>query len=443
MNDELKQDDGVSLGQLFSWLWRKKIIGLIVFLAVAVVCFVIIFLISNAKAVYSISFNYGSTPNLSENKFLNNTSFNYLNLISKNTLTDVKNSSDEFKNIDIDKVSNSISITENKVYTNDTLDYIYYVIEVKPRAFNSANEAKKFLIELSNWPIKYNDNFLNLINFNSNFDLIKPSLTYEDELSYIDSQVNLIKNGYEDLIEKFGDNYVSINENGENSYYYLSQLLNIFNANLNNFNYSMLEAILDSNHYVKLGENNDTSYYDSFLSTNINALKTQKDTLDKQKEALNNQINSILSQISGNITSSALDNLINSLSNCITQLSEVEKEISNLEATQARITEQKGLGDNGFAEDKEFGETLNNIVSFLQEETTLYSTVYKEIYSLSFEIIYTESSVVVSSGGISMVINAGISIILGLVVGAITATILGYNSEKKELLTKKEEEIKA
>lgn len=443
MNDELKQDDGVSLGQLFSWLWRKKIIGLIVFLAVAVVCFVIILLISNTKAVYSISFNYASTPNLSENKFLNNTSFNYLNLISKNTLTAVKNSSDEFKNIDIDKVSNSISITENKVYTNDTLDYIYYVIEVKPRAFNSANEAKKFLIELSNWPIKYNDNFLNLINFNSNFDLINSSLTYEDDLSYIDSQVNLIKNGYEDLIEKFGDIYVSINENGENSYYYLSQLLNIFNANLNSFNYSMLEAILDSNHYVKLGENNDTSYYDSFLSTNINALKTQKDALDKQKEALNNQINSILSQTSGNITSSALDNLINSLSNCITQSSEVEKEISNLEATQARITEQKGLGDNGFADDKEFGETLNNIVSFLQEETTLYSTIYKEIYSRSFEIIYNESSVVVSAGGISMVINAGISIILGLVVGAITATILGYNSEKKELLTKKEEEIKA
>lgn len=443
MNDELKQDDGVSLGQLFSWLWRKKIIGLIVFLAVAIVCFVIIFLISNAKAVYSISFNYGSTPNLSENKYLNNTNFNYLNLISKNTLTEVKNSSDEFKNIDIDKVSNSISITENKVYTNDTLDYIYYVIEVKPRAFNSANEAKNFLIELSNWPIKYNDNFLNLINFNSNFDLIKPSLTYENELSYIDSQVNLIKNGYNNLINTFGDGYVSIDDNGENSYYYLSQLLNSFNANLNSFNYSMLEAILDSNHYVKLGENNDTSYYDSFLNTNINALEAQKKALETQKEALNNQINSILNQTSGNITSSALDNLINSLSNCITQLSEVTKEISNLEATQARITEQKGLGDNGFAEDKEFGEALNNIVSFLQEETTLYSTVYKELYSRSFEIIYNESSVVVSSGGISMVINAGISIILGLVVGAITATILGYNSEKKELLTKKEEEIKA
>ena len=443
MNDELKQDDGVSLGQLFSWLWRKKIIGLIVFLAVAVVCFVIILLISNTKAVYSISFNYCSTPNLSENKFLNNTNFNYLNLISKNTLTEVKNSSDEFKNIDIDKVSNSISITENKVYNNDTLDYIYYVIEVKTGVFNSANEAKKFLIELSNWPIKYNDNFLNLINFNSNFDLINSSLTYEDELSYIDSQVNLIKNGYEDLIEKFGDNYVSINKNGENSYYYLSQLLNIFNANLNNFNYSMLEAILDSNHYVKLGENNDTSYYDSFLSTNINALKTQETALTKQKVELNNQINSILSKISGNITSSALDNLINSLSNCITQLSEVTKEKSNLEATQTRINDQKGSGDNGFAKDKEFGETLNNIVSFLQEETALYSTVYKEIYSRSFEIIYNESSVVVSAGGISMVINAGISIILGLVVGAITATILGYNSEKKELLTKKEEEIKA
>lgn len=443
MNDELKQDDGVSLGQLFSWLWRKKIIGLIVFLAVAVVCFVIILLISNTKAVYSISFNYGSTPNLSENKYLNNTNFNYLNLISKNTLTEVKNSSDEFKNIDIDKVSNSISITENKVYNNDTLDYLYYVIEVKTGAFNNSNEAKNFLIELSNWPIKYNDNFLNLINFNSNFDLIKPSLTYENELSYIDSQVNLIKNGYNNLINTFGDGYVSIDDNGENSYYYLSQLLNSFNANLNSFNYSMLEAILNSNHYVKLGENNDTSYYDSFLNTNINALEAQKKALETQKEALNNQINSILNQTSGNITSSALDNLINSLSNCITQLSEVTKEISNLEATQARITEQKGLGDNGFAEDKEFGETLNNIVSFLQEETTLYSTVYKELYSRSFEIIYNESSVVVSSGGISMVINAGISIILGLVVGAITATILGYNSEKKELLTKKEEEIKA
>ena len=117
--------------------------------------------------------------------------------------------------------------------------------------------------------------------------------------------------------------------------------------------------------------------------------------------------------------------------------------ISNESSKCTNCGTEKGLGDNGFAEDKKFGETLNNIVSFLQEETTLYSTVYKELYSRSFEIIYNESSVVVSSGGISMVINAGISIILSLVVGAITATILGYNSEKKELLTKKEEEIKA
>ena len=46
-NTTIVEDEGVSLGEIFSLIWRKKILGLIVFLAVALVSFLAIYFIGN------------------------------------------------------------------------------------------------------------------------------------------------------------------------------------------------------------------------------------------------------------------------------------------------------------------------------------------------------------------------------------------------------------
>ena len=469
-NTTIVEDEGVSLGEIFSWIWRKKILGLILFLAVALVSFLAIYFIGNRSVQYTVSFDYGNTPRLEEGSHLDGSTFNYLSLISRESLNEVK-SNEEFASIDVNELLKSISITETNVYdsTNTTqLVDNYYVLSADASNFSSDEQARKFFLALITSPIDYNQTYLTSLNFESGFSLIEQSRTYEDELTYINNQVNLIINGYNSLIGEFGDvsvplsnangNYIMSTYEEATSYFTLSQIQSNINITLNSYNYNYLSDILDSNNYIKISDTSDLTannpdiiYYQTMYNSRVNALLKANEELQAQVDALTEQINEVLNSGNGNIIdSAALQTLIERRSNYQEQIVNNNNNLKIIQGEDGlggilnHITEELAKGEEAFKADIAFGTTLDEIVTLLENATSTYTSIYKSLYANRFNVNYRNAGIIDTTGGISLIINLAISVVLGLIVGAVVAGIVGYNDTKKDKPKKiKEVELKA
>ncbi len=441
-NKELttSQDDGVSIGQICSWIWSKKIIGLIVFVVVAIIGFLCIYLYSNSSSVYQISFDYGTTPNLESGTYLDGTPFNYLDVVFHTNIESVIESNDDYSNLDVEDILESITIQITYEYDeNSNIIDTYYTIEVNQNCFSSKEQARQFLMDLVNVPIDTTSDYINNVSFDSFFSLIETAVTYEEEVSYITSQIELLTSGYAELINLVGDIKVYMNEGVDSlvigdendSVYTLSQLQNILISNLSRYNYDLLEEIIDAYNYVKLDSNGTANYYVDLYTQRLAALEAREGTLTIYIAALTEQIESI---IEGNaiVDSSGLSTLINSRYSYQNELISVQQQIANISATLSRIEEQNNLGENGYIDDKAFGENLAELTAYLEYATETFTSIYKELYSRLITINYYSASIIVEDGGISTIINAGISVVLGLLVGCVVAGVLGYNSSKKK-----------
>ena len=470
-NTTIVEDEGVSLGEIFSWIWRKKILGLIIFLAVALVSFLAIYFIGNRSVQYTVSFDYGNTPRLEEGSYLDGSTFNYLSLISSENLNEVK-SNEEFASIDVNELLKSISITETNVYdsTNTTLLVDnYYTLSANASNFSSDEQARDFFLALINLPIDYNQIYLTSLNFESGFSLIEQSRTYEDELTYINSQVNLIINGYNSLINEFGNvsvplsnangNYTMSNYEEATSYFTLSQIQSNINITLNSYNYNYLSDILASKNYIKISDTSDLTannpdiiYYQTMYNSRVNALEKANEELQAQVDALTQQINEVLNSGTGTniIDSAALQSLIERRSNYQEQIVNNNNNLKIIQGEEGlggilnHITEELAKGEEAFKEDIAFGTTLEEIVTLLENATNTYTSIYKSLYANRFNVNYRNASIIDTTGGISLIINLAISVVLGLIVGAVVAGIVGYNDTKKDKPKKiKEVELKA
>lgn len=453
MNDEnmSNQEDGVSLAEIWSWIWNKKILGLIVFVVLAIVSFLVILFISNKKTVYVVNFDYGTTPNFSSGTYLDGEVFNYLKIVEEANLTRVKESDEQFSNLDVKDLVKGISITTTNLYdentSSDVLRDTYYTITVDAGLFSDEDEAKNYLIALINLPLEKNSVFLTNLSFEANYQYITNAKTYEEQITYLKDQVNLLNNGYNDLLNKFDDINIYMQNDQDNlvisdtnvNTYKLSQLKQNLNTGLNDYNYDNLEYIVEANSFVKLDKDGSTSYYDNLYPQRLAALNTQKSVLEARKTSLDTQINSIISGESNNIIidTSSLQSLFDERNSIASELVELNRQICNIDKVQTHITTEKEKTEGGFADDIAFGKNLDSLFEFIKGQTITYTSVYKELYNRLLQVNYREANVITTDGDISLIINIGISVILGLVVGAIVAGIAGYNSMKK-----KDEELK-
>ena len=454
MNEDkvLNNDEGVSIGEIFSWIWKKKILGLIIFVAVAIISFLAIFFISKNKINYVVNFDYGTTPYFSDNKYLDGTNFNFYNLVKEDVLQTVKDNSenDAYADIDVANLVKSISITkvrETDEESNELLDE-YYQITVSANCFSSDAQARAYLIDLINLPLNKNEAFLNTLTFDINLTNAVDSKTYQEEVTYIKDQVNLLTSGYDSLISTFGNvsiyvqqdsegnvtfnTYDGVNSEIASSVYTLSQLRNRITDLIARYNYNYLEDIIEANMYVKIKGVDDKGaidYYNTLYKNRQEALTYQNANIEKQLVNLNKQINEIIDSTSGTplVDLSVVQGLIDQRAALTAQQTENNIQLENIEEMLNMINNP----DNDFADDVAFGTRLEELRQLISEETKTYTSIYVELYKRINEVNYRQAAILDTDGGISLIINAAISVILGLIVGAVVAGVVGYNSTKK------------
>lgn len=216
-----EENKGVTLKGIFSTIWLRKWVALIVGVAVVLIC--------------AISLNYLYNPNVKtcEMEFSLNLPggdgggfysypdgklFHYTDLTSTKTLEEVKEDGD-FANVKVEKMVRNSDIGITRVITTTTSassvkdaaveKEVSYTISVKLSYFNDRNQAKDFLTDIANYPAKYLDKMV--IDYSVYIPLAekaKESGNNTTAIEYLGKQLTFLSGEYEKLKTTYGETFV-------------------------------------------------------------------------------------------------------------------------------------------------------------------------------------------------------------------------------------------
>ncbi|MBP5242105.1 MAG: hypothetical protein J6Z36_00260 [Clostridia bacterium] len=219
MKEYEQEAEGVSLGEIFRVLWRRKWIALILFAVITVaVALAIEFGWNRSNAYYYAEFSY-EFPGSESGRYPDGLPNRNSDLISYERLAKIKASDSQFASIDIDKMynDNGISITEyektviqhrDSVTEEETVKTGVIYIETKGKYYSSEKQAKAFIQRLASFPVDYALTVAEDISYDDNLVLYQTSDSYETQLDYLSAQIELIEEGLDSFKEAYGGSYI-------------------------------------------------------------------------------------------------------------------------------------------------------------------------------------------------------------------------------------------
>lgn len=437
-------EESMTLGNILSALFCKKMIMLIITLVITLFGTLgILLIVDKPRKTYTSEFSL-STINLDENStYIDGSKFDFRELISSNTLKKVKESDSKFSKIDVDGLitSGSINIQKVDVYDEDimktenkaVLKQSYYRLTLKKNAIGNADIARSFVDKLANMVITENITKTEEMDYTANLTSFDSSNRYDTQIEYLKSQFDLIIEGYNALKESYGN--VSYKNKSIDSY------MNAVEVYFKDYTFANMQSELEQYGYIKNYSQNGRVYYTA-VSNSVETYKTtyaklqqleaQRDaTLDKYKD-LNTIENTGLDEVYKQIAelATSLEDIkqtikvnLRRLASSFTQAeleSEFTEAFSILECHASDIISESSRGNA-----EEFVTKLNRFRSKLGEYTEQYKEVTKNVVSEYSTVYYNDSSVVVLSGGLGLVKAALISLVVGFVIACIVNLILG------------------
>ncbi len=413
------EEDGISLLDLIKVSIGTKRISRIRFCIIVIIILIATYLAvgvfyNNSKADYVASFQY-QIPSLiqKENKdgivssvsYLDGTPFNVNSLVSLENLKNVKESSNNFSNIDVDKMFDNTDINAS---FNGLLEY-QYSVSIKKKYFKNEAQAKSFVSALVYLPlatskelVEATDNSLYLEQATSE------GMTLTNEIKNLINQANHISNTYNSLVSTashYGKTKVLI----DNKLVDINELKVVAQSKIDTLSLSLYLNEVEANHYVR-------NYSNQMVKDEIQ--NTYNNLLAEQAE-LEQKINNYNSMIQKDTMINA--NYANYI-NCMDRKVEVDYSVEVY----------KGYIDYGI-ESPTFEAKLSNVVSILKDITDEMTEVQKEIYQEDLNtIFYQYNSVVFETGTMSTLLILVIGVVLGIVLAAIVNLIFGYNTYKND-----------
>lgn len=399
---EEKYEDGIDLLTLIKVAFGRKLLLAIITVVITVIGILgIQFLYSKPNEKYLSSFEY-SLPGINEGRYIDGSNFNYRTLISLNNLVNVKDSNSEFNSINVEDMYNYNDIQITYTYLdsdNQPLADPYYTINVKKSYFSSAKQAAKFISEIANYPIEKTLEIVKNTTYDYNLKSYNSALTYEGQIQYLESQIELLNDKYLTLITDYGDLYIDEEQ--------ISQKQAKLTLYFVNNPLSLLSNELEINGYVK--------NYDITLPQ----LETQKEYLIDEKERnldlitdYQIKIDDILSKATGIVDISNYTAEVAKLTN---RNAEIDKELKIIEN---KISSSSTSTPKGFIDD------LTAAKQALVDFTNDYVNLEQQVYSEYNQVFFMNKAVVEVSGGISIIISFALSAVVGLIAGCVVNLIV-------------------
>lgn len=405
MSQENIEEQGVTLGQIFSVIIYNKLRLLITTL----ICFVLICLVAvlgyNRNAnTYTIKYNYDDGF-LENGIYCNGTKFDLSDVYYY--LEPVKSSSTEYNNINIEKLqkNNDISIIKiNETNSNDEIIDTYYEISAKAKYFDSKEQATSFLTDIIKYGIVYSISLMDYSDLNVNLSSANEATTYELEIEYLQKQKELLVSSYNTLIDTYGD-LAYEDESGKKVK--LSTRIEQIMLYFENHKLSTMQYELEENGFVK--NDNNQKYYSSLKyeltqEYESNGLKLKQ--LKEQREDLITKATE-----GGSLQSLDLSTYNDQIISLTLRNVDIEKELEIIE--KYLNNSSSSISD----EQKQFDERLTSVYEKLISFTDEY-IYYNDKCINEYKIVYKTASKVEENGGFSIIIIALLGAIVGVCAGA-------------------------
>lgn len=413
--EEYVEEKGVSLSDIFRTIFSQKWLALILAVAITVVGTLAMYFYGKTKTVYSATFVLqfpGSEESPTSYTYPDGTHFHFSDIISEDNLTAAKSSDSAFSSVDVKEMrkNGDITIKRELIETaTGSNNYIAnYTLSVKANYFNSGDSARDFIVELIANPRKYLAGMN--IDYGSKLTAASNALTYDDQLNFLQAQVDELRAGYNNFVGAYGGSFVV--GNGKT----LNECLSNIDLFLKNNNISNLKAEVLLNHYIKSEE--ALNKYKNDRELKMRELKIKQFTLDSIKGLVG---------ITPDTDPGTSSGVLMGISEYIALSNEVGQLKQDLEDLDNFINSGVTSGESFDA----FASKINTLEAGIKQLTDEYKTVADIVYSKATTVSYENANIVEAEGGFGLVMSALICLVIGIVVAFIVAYIVGYNKSKK------------
>ena len=420
------------------------------------------FIINPLKQKLSAKFVYNSMPatydGMSTYKYVDGTVFDISDLVSYSNLKAVKESKDEYKTVDVDKIyeNNSLSIVSETISSTPSTDkgeptvlYTNFTISGRINYFPNAAIAKAFVYDLINYPRiiaeKAVENFeVSSFLSSAEFD----SSSFDQQLVQLTKQYKAIKDTYSQLQLEFGGSIVIEGKQ-------LIEHINDFNLKTSIGQTSLVDNLsgeLNSQNLVKVFS--DDVDVATAKKTEVNGLCSYYSKVLDEKEDSKNRVEASLNYLTkGTNINSTYTEYQQQIILLTEQLDEVQAEIDSLERQLTYYGWEK-VGDVWQEADKgvlhhlseiiashdestwinahkAFAEKIKNLKDSLTEERLSSTKVYRAAYKNSKAVLLNTGYVTIE-GGISPFIGLAAGLVAGFLVSSLICCSLFISKEDEE-----------
>ena len=434
MENEFYEEDGLSLGQIFKVMFLRWKLLLIITASIFIVGMLGTQLIYNRmKTYYSTSVEYVNVISSDEESFVNNSKFNYRDIIKLDNLNAIKSSDSKFDSIDVNKLVDDEEITITKT-TNDQTKKSIFTVKAKGKYFKSSEIAKEFFNKLLNSPVTELSKIVENTNNKLYLSAYENSIDYDSQIEALYNEISLIDSKYTKLL----DIYVEAKVEDRDMATIQIALQNKFGKTVDEDKEVSYKVIDDLKN--ELLKKNYVKDFDKNKITLIN----KKAALEKQINDNNDIINALEDKI--DLYNTNYSNLANDAYTPIT--TEITKlTTENSEMNNQILVIQSQLDNNGgdATERATFEAKLTALYNELKNEADNYTTNSKDVVN-QYAKAETNGKAITSTGGLGLIISALLSLIAGLVVACIVNLIIDREKLKpgyfdKENNSKTEEKV--
>ncbi len=396
----------LTFGDLIQIIFKRKILLAVITLIITILgtLFLEIFYNQN-QSYYSTSFtlNYPGVENLT---LPDGSSLKYADFISSSSLEKVKNSKEEYKNIDTQNITlkNDISISWQVVLNSANKKDTVYTIKVKAKYFNDKDLAKCFLQDLAILPINNIKGMVKSTNHREFLNALKELELYDEQVNYLEEQKKYLIETYSSTITSLQS--LSINTSSLSTQ---KQILE------NDTSIEVLKSELDSKGYAP-----KTDSAKLYYTSKINALTAKK-------TSNNNIINAITTELAKDAYQGKQFDL-STLISLIEENAVISEEINSLNvkleyASSTDTVESEEL--------KTFKSNLTSVKDKFDDYTLKFENAIFSIYDNLSSTTFETSAIIEETGSISIVISGAMSFVFGFVVAAILILIINKFSNKQ------------
>lgn len=450
-----EKEEGLSVGEIIHVILIKKWLLLAVSVVVMLLGVLFIFGVYNPnKIVYQCEYEL-KFPGSSSGKFPDGKEIIYNDFISIDNLEKTKNLKDDYTEIDIFSLVNQNGVQiERQVTINEKTNEILntkYRMTFKKKYFKSDEQARNFIVDLVNIPIKYALEVNQEINYKENLVRATEADDYISQINYLIAQRDMILTDYSTLISeysngfKYGDKTLSIAQL-EISSFFSKNDLDALKKEVSNNGY-----IKNDNYKYTIQQNkiNLQKEYEA-NDLKINSLKNEvKEFIEKYQDSSSIQLDQALAVYQKEIADLATINsgILSRINNeCNVYLGYEPQTVSSDEKGNVIWSPLIPISSEQKKDEIKFKEKLDDIMSKLEGFSDTYTNFVHSINETYSYVVYHNGSRITKDGGMNLLL----AIIIFLVIGFILACCLNLfidmpkyvkNKKNNNLENKLEEKV--